>query len=622
MAAQPVAGAGPVPGTPGAVGVRVVGVVAGIHAQIDELLVWIAELSTPAPTDNAAPAAGVGTSGTSASAGAGAGVGVSMVVVREVEAEVSRARNRLESARLRLGAVAKAEREAGRAKHLDEGQLFGSAGRMDGPSAARDGRLAEGLGNAAPTPSPGGPGGPDGGAAGPSGPGGPGDIGGAGGAGGPGDPSTPDGPVGGVVRSPVGVAFDAGVLSKEHVAVIQGALATVPDWVTPEQLHTLEVDLVERARRLRPASLRKVARRAIGVLDVPAEVVDAHENDLIATEEHQAYAAASFTVHHTGHGVSHGKFTVPTLQAKLLEKVLSSMTSPTRTTNRKKTGAAGATTAPGATSGAPGTTPGTTGTTGTGGTGATVGATGAATAPGATSGAPDAAGAAVGVGSGEVARDWATAKGQALADLIDHLPTGGLVSKTAYTVIVSTDLETLRGQTDRAGLTDTGQKLSAGQVRRIAAGAGIIPTVMGGQSLPLDLGTQRRFFTESQRMALAHLYDECAVADCDRPFSWCQMHHVNPWKAPRGAPPEWAQPTTPPDQTNPTDQTNPADQHGQPDRHDPTDRCDTSPDARGRTDLSNAAPVCGRHNRLIEQPTTGHTTTREPNGRITIHIHP
>lgn len=580
---------------------RVVGVVAGIHAQIDELLVSIAELSAPAP----AP-------GDSAS-------GVSMVVVREVEAEVSRARNRLESARLRLGAVAKAEREAGRAKHLDEGQLFGSAGRMDGPSAARDGRLAEGLGNAAPIPSPGGPNTPGHDGPGAGGPNTPGDDGpGAGGAhdgpdgpttpghDGPGGPGAPGGPVGGVVRSPVGVAFDAGVLSKEHVAVIQGALATVPDWVTPEQLHTLEVDLVERARRLRPASLRKVARRAIEVLDVPAEVVDAHENDLIATEEHQAYAAASFTVHHTGHGVSHGKFTVPTLQAKLLEKVLSSMTSPTRPTNRKKTHT----------------------TASTGNTGATDGATGAATAPGATTGAtsgasgtPGAAGtaavpaSAVGVGSGEVARDWATAKGQALADLIDHLPTGGLGSKTAYTVIVSTDLETLRGQTDRAGLTDTGQKLSAGQVRRIAAGAGIIPTVMGGQSLPLDLGTQRRFFTESQRMALAHLYDECAVADCDRPFSWCQMHHVNPWKAPRGAPPGWAQPTTPP--TTP-DQTNPTDQH---DQHDRPDRRDTSPDARGRTDLSNAAPVCGRHNRLIEQPTTGHTTTREPNGRITIHIH-
>ncbi|XKH04899.1 13E12 repeat family protein [Kytococcus sedentarius] len=310
----------------------------------------------------------------------------------------------------------------------------------------------------------------------------------------------------------------------------------------------------------------------------------------MATEEHQAYAAASFTVHHTGHGVSHGKFTVPTLQAKLLEKVLSSMTSPTRTTNRKKTH----------------TTAGTTGAT----TAGASGAPGAAAVPGA-----------AGVGSGEVARDWATAKGQALTDLIDHLPTGGLGSKTAYTVIVSTDLETLRGQTDRAGLTDTGQKLSAGQVRRIAAGAGIIPTVMGGQSLPLDLGTQRRFFTESQRMALAHLYDECAVADCDRPFSWCQMHHVNPWKAPRGAPPGWAQPTTPPttpDQHDPADR---PDQHGRPDQHDPTDRCDTPPDTRGRTDLSNAAPVCARHNRLIEQPTTGHTTTREPNGRITIHIH-
>ncbi|QRO87682.1 hypothetical protein [Kytococcus sedentarius] len=139
--------------------------VAGIHAQIDELLVSIAELSTPAP----AP-------GDSAS-------GVSMVVVREVEAEVSRARNRLESARLRLGAVAKAEREAGRAKHLDEGQLFGSAGRMDGPSAARDGRLAEGLGNATPTPSSGGPHTPGHGAGGPGGPDAPGGPGGPGGPG-------------------------------------------------------------------------------------------------------------------------------------------------------------------------------------------------------------------------------------------------------------------------------------------------------------------------------------------------------------------------------------------------------------------------------------------------------
>ena len=185
---------------------RVVGVVAGIHAQIDELLVSIAELSAPAPAPE-----------DSAS-------GVSMVVVREAEAEVSRARNRLESARLRLGAVAKAEREAGRAKHLDEGQLFGSAGRMDGPSAARDGRLAEGLGNAAPTPSPDGPNTPGHGAGGThDGPGGPDAPGGAE------APDAPGGPVGGVVRSPVGVAFDAGVLSKEHVAVIQGALATVPD---------------------------------------------------------------------------------------------------------------------------------------------------------------------------------------------------------------------------------------------------------------------------------------------------------------------------------------------------------------------------------------------------------
>ena len=35
--------------------------------------------------------------------------------------------------------------------------------------------------------------------------------------------------------------------------MIQGALATVPDWVTPEQLHTVEVDLLGQWRTVRAA---------------------------------------------------------------------------------------------------------------------------------------------------------------------------------------------------------------------------------------------------------------------------------------------------------------------------------------------------------------------------------
>lgn len=47
-----------------------------------------------------------------------------------------------------------------------------------------------------------------------------------------------------------------------------------------------------------------------------------------------------------------------------------------------------------------------------------------------------------------------------------------------------------------------------------------MPAVLGGASLPLDLGPQQRHFTEAQRTALATVYDSCAAKDCDRPYAW------------------------------------------------------------------------------------------------------
>ncbi|WP_374929261.1 DUF222 domain-containing protein [Kytococcus sedentarius] len=547
------------PGSGGVVsgaGLRVARALESLHAGLDELLASIAELSAPADT----PSAALGDSDTGG--GGGGGAGVPMDLVRALDEETFRARNRLDSARLRLGAVARTEREAGRGRHLDEAQFFASGGRMDGPSAAKDADLAEGLGNATPAP-----------------------------------PATsPDAPAPprNCDRSPVGVALDQGWMSKEHALVIHHALAKAPDWVTVEQRHTIEVHLVDRARTLRPSSLRRAARRLLEALPVPARVVDEHENALITAEEDHAYANASFTVHHTGHGISYGKFALPTLQAKALEKNLASLSSPTRRKNQHHT------------------------------TASSPGSTGATSATGAD------------FEAGEVAKDWATMKGQALVELIDHLPTDRLGTRTSYTVIVSTDLESLRGETDRAGTTDTGQKLSAGQVRRLAAQSGIIPTVMGGESLPLDLGTQRRFFTETQRMALAHLYSECAVEDCDRPFAWCQLHHATPWASTRGTPPGWAPPEPPPHSTghpdghtehcggaaeHPGDPGHP-DDTGQPDAPGPLGQTTAaSRGARGRTDLSNAIPVCGRHNRIIELPGVTHHITHDHAGAATIHIH-
>ena len=57
----------------------------------------------------------------------------------------------------------------------------------------------------------------------------------------------------------------------------------------------------------------------------------------------------------------------------------------------------------------------------------------------------------------------------------------------------------------------------------------MLPAILDGSSLPLDLGRTKRFFTEAQRVALATTYDRCAAEHCDRPYAWTDLHHENPW---------------------------------------------------------------------------------------------
>ena len=70
---------------------------------------------------------------------------------------------------------------------------------------------------------------------------------------------------------------------------------------------------MEKAQRFDPDQLRRVARRAIETIEPDQEVVDAHENDLVATEEEAARAKTSLTLHDNGDGTTTGHFTVPTL---------------------------------------------------------------------------------------------------------------------------------------------------------------------------------------------------------------------------------------------------------------------------------------------------------------------
>ncbi|HEY5698512.1 MAG TPA: DUF222 domain-containing protein [Acidimicrobiales bacterium] len=103
-------------------------------------------------------------------------------------------------------------------------------------------------------------------------------------------------------------------------------------------------------------------------------------------------------------------------------------------------------------------------------------------------------------------------------------------------VICTLTLADLFGQDhDGPGPTiNDGTPVPASVARRMACDAGIIPLVLGGESIPLDLGRARRIATPGQRLALGALWSTCSFADCRRPFDWCEIHHVKPFHADGG----------------------------------------------------------------------------------------
>ena len=124
--------------------------------------------------------------------------------------------------------------------------------------------------------------------------------------------------------------------------------------------------------------------------------------------------------------------------------------------------------------------------------------------------------------------DWRHRRGLAFAELLEHLPTDHLHPKTAATVVVTIDHTVLAGALKAAHL-DTDQTLSAGEARRLACNAGILPAVLGAKSVALDLGRESRLFSESQRVAKGLEHATCAATGCERPYAWCELHHRQPW---------------------------------------------------------------------------------------------
>ena len=123
---------------------------------------------------------------------------------------------------------------------------------------------------------------------------------------------------------------------------------------------------------------------------------------------------------------------------------------------------------------------------------------------------------------------------KALCELLERYPADRLPKAcgVSATVLVLLDYDKLLTGLGAAHL-DTGVPISAGQARRLACSAGLIPLVyrraIDGPSVILDMGRKRRLHTEPQRIALTVRDRGCTTLACDRPAAWCHAHHDLPW---------------------------------------------------------------------------------------------
>jgi hypothetical protein len=306
-------------------------------------------------------------------------------------------------------------------------------------------------------------------------------------------------------------AFAAGGINQAQARVIVRAAERLPSWVSGEHRTAAEAGLVVKAvHGMDAKGLRRAARRMLDqVASVSKEEVDAHEADQLEKDEQRAERETNLALWDNGDGTWSGKFTIPDLHASLLRAFLQRLCSPTRLTRNTA--------------------------------GQTVHDETVAT----------------GVNSYE-------RQGRALTELIEHLPQDGF-GRGGIGVMVHLDHQHLLDGLASARL-DTGLDISAGQARRLACTAGIIPTVLNGDSVVLDLGRTRRLHTPAQARALSVTYETCAAEGCSRPFAWCDIHHPHPWS------------------------------HG------------------GPTNLDNALPLCGWHHQRAHDPTFD--TKKMPSGEV------
>jgi Domain of unknown function (DUF222)/HNH endonuclease len=93
---------------------------------------------------------------------------------------------------------------------------------------------------------------------------------------------------------------------------------------------------------------------------------------------------------------------------------------------------------------------------------------------------------------------------------------------------LSHTLHTASGRWAGATLT-TGTPIHPTTARRLACDATLIPAILGTAGEPLDIGRATRVVPSGMRRALTLRDGGCRFPTCDRPSTWCDAHHLQPW---------------------------------------------------------------------------------------------
>jgi hypothetical protein len=341
-----------------------------------------------------------------------------------------------------------------------------------------------------------------------------------------------------------GEALQKGAVNLDQARVIVDSvrrLTTEHDDLPADARAVAEAHVLDLAAQFDADALRALGKHLFDV--VCPEAAEAAEAKRLEAEEEQSRRRAWFTIRDRGDGTHEGRFVLPDLQAHILKAALETLLAPRNNSKRAARADAGddaqatgsesrAQAADRRDDEAAGSDDPTT------------------TADGSCADAASTAGA----GRPPIPfRDPDTGDrmpyqamlGHAFMEFLERLDPTTLPSHAGgpFTIVVTLDYDTLIAQLGTATLHTgdphgrdpdlngpPGMRITAGQARRLACTAGIIPMVLDGDSMPLDVGREKRLFTRYQRIALAHTYHGCAAHGCDRPPGWAEIHHTDPWR--------------------------------------------------------------------------------------------